>query len=596
MVKTKSLEPRRKGAWPYVIGLCLFVVVLTVSIFIMNSELKAHVAGRVTAPAVAASLAGLESVTLNEDGFQPETLTLTPGGNTSEIGVTWYSDDTAGDGMVRFGDVIADATSGAATTGKKWHKATIAGLAADTVYVYSVSNDGREFSREYAYKTPKTDEFIFVAVGDPQLTTGLQDSTSNYFSFDGTTRMGWMETVQAMKTKLGDALNFIAGVGDQVDLTNVPVDNAASIATSEAEYRNFFEPGFLRSIPFAPAVGNHDRQYGFTYHYNIPNEQTFERLQGAAYGNATNGQYAEVESRGNYYYAYNNALYVVLNDSSYPTGKTAAEALIANFDSALAAAITANPNYDWLFVQHHKSTASVADHIADRDIQYYVEAGFEKLMDKYGVDFVLAGHDHVYARSYPMYDGRPDITKGGSSITDPNGTIYLTFTTASGLKYYELFNAAGNLYVKDNADYPYLVNGLQGSAEYMNGNLPLSNAKYLQAKKPAFTSIRVTAYSVTFETYNVDNLNEPYDAFTVTKKELVKLIDATPAASVKKLNGNKNDLTIVVKETYSDGTAKVITETFSIANNAAGTYSVGGRKVYVDTKGNDQIRACYIVR
>ena len=73
------------------------------------------------------------------------------------------------------------------------------------------------------------------------------------------------------------------------------------------------------------------------------------------------------------------------------------------------------------------------------------------------------------------------------------------------------------------------------------------------------------------------------------------LVDATPSASVKKLNGNKNDLTITVTETYSDGSINEITETFSINNNAAALYAVGAYAVYIDTKGNDQIRQCYIV-
>ena len=60
-------------------------------------------------------------------------------------------------------------------------------------------------------------------------------------------------------------------------------------------------------------------------------------------------------------------------------------------------------------------------------------------------------------------------------------------------------------------------------------------------------------------------------------------------------NGNKNDLTITITERYSNGTTNTITMTFSINNNAAGTYNVAGYKVYVDTKGNDQIRECYIV-
>ena len=73
------------------------------------------------------------------------------------------------------------------------------------------------------------------------------------------------------------------------------------------------------------------------------------------------------------------------------------------------------------------------------------------------------------------------------------------------------------------------------------------------------------------------------------------LVGAFPSASVKKLNGNKNDLTVSVMETFSDGSTNTITETFSINNNAAGSYRVGSYVVYVDTKGNDQIRQCHIV-
>ena len=74
----------------------------------------------------------------------------------------------------------------------------------------------------------------------------------------------------------------------------------------------------------------------------------------------------------------------------------------------------------------------------------------------------------------------------------------------------------------------------------------------------------------------------------------LKVISATPAASVKKLNGNKNELTITITEKLGCG-KNVYTETFTINNNAADTYNVDKYKVYVDTKGNTQIRECYIV-
>ncbi|MDR1992706.1 MAG: InlB B-repeat-containing protein, partial [Nitrososphaerota archaeon] len=79
------------------------------------------------------------------------------------------------------------------------------------------------------------------------------------------------------------------------------------------------------------------------------------------------------------------------------------------------------------------------------------------------------------------------------------------------------------------------------------------------------------------------------------KKSPITVVSATPTASVEKLNGNKNNLTITITEKLSDGTTNTITKTFSINNNAADTYTVSNYRVYVDTKGNTQIRACYII-
>ncbi|MCL2291701.1 MAG: cadherin-like beta sandwich domain-containing protein, partial [Candidatus Bathyarchaeota archaeon] len=76
---------------------------------------------------------------------------------------------------------------------------------------------------------------------------------------------------------------------------------------------------------------------------------------------------------------------------------------------------------------------------------------------------------------------------------------------------------------------------------------------------------------------------------------VVTVVSATPTASVKQLSGNQNDLTITVTELLSDGTTNVISQIFRINNNAVDTYTVGPYRVYVDTKGNTQIRACYIV-
>jgi len=73
------------------------------------------------------------------------------------------------------------------------------------------------------------------------------------------------------------------------------------------------------------------------------------------------------------------------------------------------------------------------------------------------------------------------------------------------------------------------------------------------------------------------------------------------SAFVEQLKGNKNNLTISINILkYSDEQKDIVlgeyVETFSINNNAADNYKVGDYVVYVDTKGNDQIRACYIIQ
>jgi len=79
------------------------------------------------------------------------------------------------------------------------------------------------------------------------------------------------------------------------------------------------------------------------------------------------------------------------------------------------------------------------------------------------------------------------------------------------------------------------------------------------------------------------------------KAGLTVVVDASTSAYVVKKNGNKNDLYITVKEFYSDGTSKAVEKLFVIDNNAEGYYVVeavgGAYRLFVDTKGNTQIRA-----
>jgi hypothetical protein len=75
-----------------------------------------------------------------------------------------------------------------------------------------------------------------------------------------------------------------------------------------------------------------------------------------------------------------------------------------------------------------------------------------------------------------------------------------------------------------------------------------------------------------------------------------QIVDVTPIARVEKLNGNMNNLHITIIVDLDFGENIVLEKTFQIDNNAAGTYEIDPFKVHVDTKGNTQIRECYIVK
>jgi len=76
----------------------------------------------------------------------------------------------------------------------------------------------------------------------------------------------------------------------------------------------------------------------------------------------------------------------------------------------------------------------------------------------------------------------------------------------------------------------------------MNGNLPLSNAKYLQDKTPGYLYVEVVGDTVTFSYYNLDDhADTPYDTYTVRKVEI-----ATYTVTFDADNGTGN-ITVTVE-------------------------------------------------
>jgi len=362
----------------------------------------------------------------------PSDLIINMGTNASQLNFSWYCDDTvSGTPRVKVAGIATPfaGVQAAAETGKKSNKVTVTGLAANTTYSFQASSDGANYGPVYTVKTGGANSFTFAAVGDPQI--GGSGNTASDAA-------AWKNTVADIT---GAGASFIAGMGDQVDDV---AQGAAGIAAKQSQYTSFTD-GLNqngRFMPYAVTKGNHEADNTlvnglspqmFGYHYNIVNDSN-TIVSGVALKD--------------YYYLYNDVLFVVLDTTAAPANATAATPYISAFGHELATATAACAGkYDWLVVQTHKSQQSEAIHSNDPGINAYSLAGFEDLMTEYDVDLVLTGHDHCYTRSYPFTStGGPLVSGGvtidennkGNDLVNPVGTVYMVLNSGSGSKCYDI--------------------------------------------------------------------------------------------------------------------------------------------------------------
>jgi len=497
------------------------------------------------------------------DGFTAQMLTISPGALSSERNITWHDWKTVGlTGTVMFepaqtasGGFTDAAQSAVAVSTDAYirtvsHMATISGLEPDTEYVYAVSSDGVNFSELYTFKTSPVSSFTFVAVsdihmGDPSVSPEDDDSGNSglcdiRYRPGVTVRQSWKDALDTI-TGTVPHISLIAMMGDVIDRNLINSELESEFHPHRIKWENFFAPKQLGSIAFAPVMGNHEARSNISFraHFNVPNEivPTAENMLPMA----STGIQQENENRANYWYLYNNALFVVLNTSTRPrdAGENAAQdaiiqGLIAHFDDVLEAAKAAHKGeYDWLFVQTHKSVNGLAKHSADFDVERYVRFGFEALMAKHEVDIVFSAHEHCYTRSFPLLlnpgpdNFGPDIPRddyrmnnvsydfknNGNSINQGDGTIFFTLNTISGQKFYSAY--APEFY--NNVNYPYLSDGTRGAinmslppednvflpadTQTLGPRVPWSIANYRQQYKPMFIELTVTAGSVAVTVY-----------------------------------------------------------------------------------------------
>lgn len=348
-------------------------------------------------------------------------ISLSVGTDESHLNFTWYS--PFNDALVILSDK-PDMTSSreftanisVANDGQYSCKTEVDELKPNTTYYYQLSNAGHK-SDVYSFTTASDNAFSFAFVGDPQIGAGniIGDIA------------GWENTLNtvAENTALSD-VSFLLSAGDQVNT-----------ASDEGQYDGYLDHKVLTALPAATVIGNHDNaSNAYGQHFNIANESD---------------QYGKTNAGGDYYFVYNNVLFLMLNSNAQSAADVAGHK--AFMEQAIEA--TKNENIQWKVVAFHHTLFTVASHAHDGYIVN--EGGFKDLiipvLEELDVDVVLSGHDHVYCRTY-MMDGATPITKSDkyeygngenaapTAVNDPDGILYITANSGSGSKTYGILDEA----------------------------------------------------------------------------------------------------------------------------------------------------------
>lgn len=190
-------------------------------------------------------------------------------------------------------------------------------------------------------------------------------------------------------------------------------------------------------------------------------------------------------------------------------------------------------------------------------------------MDEFDVDVCLTGHDHSYARTYQILDGKvidtEGVGEGASNAVNPEGTLYIAAGSATGSKFYTL-NTTKQYYLAERSNTPI----------------------------PTFSTIDVSADELTIKTYDYDgnkyandvtiqkndgatsiieekNEVESIDADTITSGSKTRLEDAVNA--VNSVLDSRDDSKAIGELTQKFNTAEDPVNYYAYAQNGYGDTS-----------------------
>lgn len=374
----------------------------------------------------------------------------------------------------------------------KFHKSLVTGLESGTDYHYRVGYEGH-WSTWYDYKTLEAVpdhpvSFVFVTDSHTKGDNGLAI---------------YQQLISNALTHYPDT-QFIMHGGDMVDDGSVL-----------NEWNQFWEASsiYASSIPSSYTMGNHDvKGEGkdiFAKGLDLPN----------------NGP--DIQKEYAYSFDSGEVHFIVLNSE--------ADEVTMDKQAAWLREDIQKSNKKWKIVMFHKPAYHTED--GRGNMIEYTQTYFAPILEELKVDLVLEGHDHVYARTYPMSEGKP-------LLNGEQGTVYLD-GGASGWKFY------------DGTKYEYL--------NFM-----------FDDDVPVYSAIQVSHDKIIIQARTTES-EELIDNYTIEKKDELKVTSVAVSPAQLTLNVGDERGTVLTA-TYSDNS-------FADVTNQATWISSNESVATVDAKG-----------
>jgi len=270
-----------------------------------------------------------------------------------------------------------------------YHAAVFEDLDPDTLYVYRVGDGDIRWSEwiQFRTATKEPEPFKFVYFGDAQ---------NNVLS-------RWSRVIRAAYQKAPDAVIAIHA-GDLINR-----------AHTDQEWAGWFKAGgFLHGQwTGIPVAGNHE--YGRLVQENRESERVLSLLWRPQFTLPVEPSLPEALHETVFTVNYQGVQFMVLNSNRL------VEEQIAFMEARLG-----DPGSLWRIAIFHHPIFSPA---FDRDNREF-RATWKPVLDRFGVDLVLQGHDHTYAR------GHVPVRSGSGYEEGTLQTVYVT--SVSGPKMYDI--------------------------------------------------------------------------------------------------------------------------------------------------------------